>query len=63
VSTVSLGGMIERIGGLTKNDVTPWESDFIDSMVEKYEASGNTGWASAKQAEIIERIFNKHFAG
>lgn len=59
----SLAVMIEQIDGLTgTNDVTPWEDEFITGIVERLPANKDTRGYSAKQVEIIERIWGKHFA-
>lgn len=60
----SIGIMIQRIEGLAgTKDVTQWESEFINSVVEKTFGGKQTVCLSAKQVEIVERIHNKHFAG
>lgn len=60
----SIGTMIIRISGLGSNEVTDWERTFICSIVEKYNARDKSKAMelSDKQAEIIERIHDKHFA-
>ena len=62
--SVSLANMIERIGGLTgTSDLTDWENEFVESILNRYDSKTKvTNRVSSKQAEIIERIFNKHFA-
>lgn len=58
----SIGQMLETIDGLRgTKDVTAWEDEFIGSCMSKYGARKLSCQLSAKQVEIIERIFNKHF--
>lgn len=59
----SIGKMIELCEGLIgTNDITPWENDFLSSVVDQYRKEKNSSSLSAKQVEIVERIYNKHFA-
>jgi hypothetical protein len=58
----SLGAMVKQISGLAgTNDVTVWESTFCHSINEVTANGSRTDMLSAKQVEIIERIYNKHF--
>jgi hypothetical protein len=60
----SIGNMIRLIAGLQgTRDVTEWEDTFIGSMIDKTEGGKETTGLSAKQVEIVERIYSKHFAG
>ena len=60
----SINAMVKRIEGLSgTNDVTEWEDDFIDSVVEKTDHGKDVSRLSDKQLETVQRIFNKHFAG
>jgi len=62
--SVSIGAMIKKISGLSgTKDVTEWESQFIDSIVEKSANGANTTGLSTKQVEIVESIHAKHFGG
>lgn len=60
----SLGIMIEQLDGMRDtSDLTEWENDFVTSILERYlAAKKDTRNLSAKQVEIVERIWNKHFA-
>lgn len=60
----SLGTMIEQLDGMRDtNDLTAWENDFVTSILERYlAAKKDTRNLSAKQVEIVERIWSKHFA-
>ena len=54
---------IEQLDGLTDTaDVTPWENAFITSIVSRMRPDKDTRWISDKQVDIIERIWEKHFA-
>lgn len=58
-----LGNMIKQVSGLTASDLNAWEKSFVDSVVEKSACGQNTTTLSPKQVEVIERLFDKHFAG
>lgn len=52
--------MIEQCEGLLgTGDVNEWEGKFINTLLRFKE---NTARLSEKQIEILERIYNKHFA-
>ena len=58
----TLAMKIEQIDGLRDtSDLTPWENEFVTSIVERLPANKDTRAYSAKQVEIIERIWEKHF--
>lgn len=61
---VSLGTQIEQLDGLRDtNDLNQWEQAFVTSILDRYLLAGrNTRVLSGKQAEVIERIWGKHFA-
>jgi hypothetical protein len=53
---------IALVSGLTDTkDVTPWENEFLKNIAAKCNA-GQVTALSDKQREIIDRIFEKHFA-
>lgn len=60
----SLSTMIEQLDGLRDtSDLTEWENEFVTSILERYLiAKKDTRRFSAKQLEIVERIWSKHFA-
>lgn len=59
----TLAMKIEQIDGLRDTaDVTPWENEFIGSIVDRLPTNKDTRGYSGKQVEIIERIWGKHFA-
>lgn len=61
--TLSISTMVKKIAGLAHTqDVSEWESQFIDSIVGRTDGGKNTTALTAKQVETIERIHGKHFA-
>lgn len=58
----SIGAMIQQICGLADEDLSEWEKGFVDSIEEKTEGGADTSKLSEKQLEVIERLYNKHFA-
>jgi hypothetical protein len=60
----SLNTMVKRVAGLQDTtDVSNWENKFIKSIVEKTRNGDDTRSLTEKQIDVLERIFNKHFAG
>lgn len=60
----TLNTMVKRISGLVgTHDVTDWEDDFIQSIVEQTDEGNTTKSLTSKQIEVVERIFRKNFAG
>lgn len=61
---ISIGGMIQRISGLQESgELTAWECEFVASVLDRTANGKRTTNLSERQVEIVERIFNKHFAG
>lgn len=60
---VSIGTKVEQVDGLRgTDDLNAWEETFVTSVVERYEAaSRDSRVISAKQAEVVERTWTKHF--
>lgn len=59
----SLNLMVQRVCGLTSNDLSDWEDNFLESISEKTDNGKNTTMLTEKQIDVITRIFDKHFAG
>lgn len=60
----SLNTMVKLCAGLVgTKDVSDWESNFLQSIVERTKSGDNTTSLTEKQIDVLERIFNKHFAG
>lgn len=58
----SIGQMIKQIDGLRgTQDVTPWQDEFIGSVVARSLCGERTAGLSEKQIEIIEKIYERHF--
>lgn len=59
----SLGQKIAQLEGLIDTrDVSPWESGFLRSIIEKTGAGKNTTALTDRQVEVAERIWARHFA-
>jgi len=59
----SIGIMIEQISALADTtDVNEWENEFITNVSDRYLPQKNTMQFTAKQVEIIEKIWKKHYA-
>jgi hypothetical protein len=56
--------MLEQLDGLRDtDDLTNWEHGFVTGVLERWlMAKKDSGCLSAKQTEMIEKIYNKHFA-
>ena len=60
---VSTATMIERLAGcLGTDDLSEWEEQFVQSLVERKEA-GQVTKLSERQVEVLERLHSKHFGG
>lgn len=60
---LSISTMIKRIGGLQgTKDLTEWEDEFVSNVVDRTRNGEQTTSLTSRQAEIIERIHDKHFA-
>ena len=61
---ISINTQIEQLDGLRDtNDLNDWESGFVESVVNQYEAAGkSTLRLSEKVVMKIEQIWKKHFA-
>jgi hypothetical protein len=60
----TLNTMVKRISGLLDtNDLSDWESDFVQSIVERTHDGDNTTSLTEKQIDVLERIHNQHFSG
>lgn len=60
----SLNTMVKKCAGLVDTkDVTPWEDQFLQSVLEKTGDGNNTTSLTEKQIDVLERIYGKNFAG
>ena len=59
-----LNNMVKRVSAMTDTkDLTDWENDFVKSVVKQTRDGDNTTSLTEKQIDVLERIFDKHFAG
>ncbi len=59
----TIGQMIQQIDGLVATPaVSPWEDNFIRSIVKQTQEGKKTSFLSGKQVEAIELLYKKHFA-
>lgn len=60
----SITTMVKRLTGLQgTGDLTEWEERFVASVLRQTANGDNTTSLTERQLEVVERIFNKHFAG
>lgn len=60
---VSIGTMIKKLEGLIgTKDVSEWEDNFIDSILQQTDSGKKTSHLSEKQVAVIEKLHTKHFA-
>lgn len=60
----SINNMVKKCAGLIDTrDVTAWENEFLQSIVETTDAGDNTSMLTEKQVDVLERIYTKNFAG
>lgn len=58
----SLGQKLEQLSGLLgTRDLSEWEEGFVSNVTERCR-DGDTRQLTEKQAEVVERIYAKHFA-
>ncbi len=58
----SVGQMIQQCAGLIDTpDVTDWENQFLQDMVEKTDEGSRTSHLSPRQVDCLDRIYRKHF--
>lgn len=59
----SLNTQVKKCAGLVDTtDVSDWENEFLQSVVEQTSQGDNTSSLSEKQVICLERIYRKHFA-
>lgn len=59
----SLGQKIKQCEGLIgTGDVSAWEAEFLQSVVDRSNSGEDTTRLSPKQVEVVDRIYGKHFA-
>lgn len=59
----SITTMVKKIAGLQDTqDLTDWESDFVESILARTRDGDDTSSLTEKQIDVVERIHKKHFA-
>jgi hypothetical protein len=59
----SLNLMVRRCEGLLgTDDINAWESNFLESILDRTNGGEDVSMLSEKQVDVLERIFQKHFA-
>lgn len=60
---VSIGVMVKQLAGMVgTDDLSPWENEFVRSVVHNSGDGDHTQSLSEKQVDIVTRIYGKHFA-
>jgi len=60
----SVNTMVKQLSGLLgTNDLSTWEHDFVDRIVELTDTGRKVSDLSSKQVETVLKIFNKNFEG
>lgn len=60
----SLNNMVKRCAGLIgTKDVSDYEDEFLKSIVKRTNEGDNTTRLTEKQIDVLERIYEKNFAG
>lgn len=60
----SLNTMVKRVAGLAgTGDLSAWEERFVKNVVAQTANGDNTTSLSENQVDVLERLFDKHFAG
>jgi len=60
----SLNNMVKRVAGLQgTGDLSEWEERFVASVLASTQGGDNTTSLTEKQIDVLERLFDKHFAG
>ena len=59
----SISTMVKKISGLYgTNDVTPWEEEFIGSILSLTNNGKDTTRLTDRQVTVVERLCRKHFS-
>ena len=60
---VSIATKVEQLNAmLGTSDLTDWEQGFVRNVAGKFTSAKPSAVLTDKQIEIIERIWDKHFA-
>lgn len=56
--------MLKKCAGLVgTRDVSEWEDQFLRSVLERTDDGNRPDRLSEKQIDVLQRIYDKHFAG
>lgn len=59
----SVGAMIKQLHGMVgTDDLSEWESGFVQSVYDQSGGGADTAYLSGKQVTKINDIYTKHFA-
>lgn len=59
----SIGQKLQQCEGLIgTKDVNDWESEFLGNVLERSNGGKDTTKLTAKQIEVVERIYNRNFS-
>lgn len=63
MAETSIGSKLKKAEGLIDTrDINEWESNFLQSLVDKAARDKGTQNFTEKQIDVLERIYSKHFA-
>ncbi len=58
----SLSAMVKQRGGMRgTDDLTEWETGFVQSVYDQSGEGEDTTFLTAKQVETVSSIYKKHF--
>ena len=59
----SINTMVKKVAGMVDTkDLTAWENKFIKSIVAQTGNGDNTSSLTENQVDVLERIYDRHFA-
>lgn len=59
----SLGAMVKQLSAMVgTDDLTGWESEFMESIAKQTGDGTDTAFLSNGQADTLHRLYKKHFS-
>ena len=59
----SINTMVKKVAGMVDTkDLTAWENKFVKSIVAQTANGDNTSSLTENQVDVLERIYERHFA-
>lgn len=59
----SLNTMVRKVAGMADTkDLTAWENKFVKNIVAQTDEGNNTSSLTENQVDVLERIYDRHFA-